>query len=81
MQFFEKKRKKRISLLFSISHLEKFYRAAGGFWFKLLLTKTCQLSWCAAVTDYKNLSLKFALPARLNTVELEFASKDLVNGY
>ena len=46
-----------------------------------MLTKTCQLSWCAAITDQTNLSLKVALPARVNKVERKFAGKVLVNSY
>ena len=34
-----------------------------------------------AITDLTNLSLKVALPARVNKREREFAGKDLVNSY
>ena len=46
-----------------------------------MLTKTCQISWRAASTDQTDLSIKTYLPARVNKVECEFASKDLVSGY
>ena len=59
----------------------QFVARGGSFWFKFMLTKTCQHSWCAAITDLTNLSLKFASPAGVNKVEREFASKSLVNSY
>ena len=55
-------------------------RAGSRFWLKLTVDKTLSLSWCAAVIAQINLSLKVALPARVNKAKREFANKDLVGG-
>ena len=61
--------------------LENFVARGGGFSLKFNVDKNFWISWRAAVTDWTNLSLKVALLARVNKVEREIVSKDLVAGY
>ena len=52
-----------------------YFRVGIQFCFRILVDKTLSFSWCAAVTDQINLSLKIALSACVNNVKLEFASE------
>ena len=57
----------------SMKHIMDVARGSR-FWFKFIVDQTLSLSWCAAVIDQVNLSLKVVLPARVKKVQSEFAN-------
>ena len=56
-------------------------RGVVDFGSNLTLTKTCNFLGVRPLLIKQKTSLEVALPARVNKVEHEFASKDLVDGY